>query len=308
MLLGIFFLALVGLSWSLVGIIMGQAPKHGIDTGVIQLFAALVPFLVSLALFVTGLAPTISGTLKTGLIAGGIYFCSGMLNFVLIQTMAKAMQRGPNGIVWAIMQSGLIFPFCMGILFFDVPLTLTRGIGMAAILVAIILFALGKKNSGSPSRKWLWLSLLIFFLCGLQQMCSNIPSYIPAIRDGVSYYFRTFSIACGGIFMFLTLNFVFHKPHGFAEKFWFTVRKKLFWKYVLIKQGFGLIASYFLLYRGMDAMSEAGIGAVSYPLLIGSCIVAFSLYSILILKESVRRTQYMGLVLCLGGIVAICVK
>ncbi len=307
MLLGILYLVIVGSTWALVGVIMGHAPKRGIDTGVVQLFGAMVPFTVSAILFATGLVSAFSTSLKTGLITGGIYAMSGLLNFILLQMMAKAMQYGPNGIVWAIIQSGLIFPFGMGVMFFGVPLTVTRLSGLIALLCSLALFALSKDNSKASSRNWLLLSFMAFLICGTQQMVNNLPSYIPEMRDGVSTYFRTFSTACGGMFAFFMLNFVIYKSAGFGARFRSTLKQALFWKYVLIKQCFGLVSAYFLIYRGIDILSKAGIGSASYPLLVGSCIVSFTLYARWSLKERNGITQSAGLVLCIGGIIMICI-
>ncbi len=307
LLLGILCLVIVGTTWALVGFIMGHAPKRGIDTGVIQLFGALVPFTVSAILFATGMVPVFSTSLKTGLITGGIYAMGGLLNYFLLQMMARAMQQGPNGIVWAIIQSGLIFPFTMGVVFFGVPLTFTRLFGLVALLCSLALFALSKDNAKVSSRNWLLLSFMAFLVCGIQQMVNNLPSYIPEMRDGVSNYFRTFSTACGVMTAFGLLNFVIHKSAGFGARFQSTVKHPLFWKYVLIKQGFGLVSSYFLMYRGMDMLSKAGIGSASYPLLVGSCIVSFAVYARWVLKERNGMTQCAGLVLCIGGIIMICI-
>ncbi len=279
MLLGILCLTIVGSTWALVGAIMGHAPKFGIDTGIIQLFGVLVPFTVSLVLFATGIVPAFSTDLTTGLMTAGIYAVGGMLNFALLQLMAKTMQRGPNGIVWAIIQSGLIFPFAMGVIFFGVPLTLVRLSGLVALLCSLALFAFSRANPKAHSENWVLLSFMAFLLCGTQQMVTNLPSYIPEIRDGVSYYFRTFSIACGGMIAFCLFNFLIYKPAGFGRRFIRTVKNSLFWKYVLIKQSFGLLSAYYLLYRGMDMLSKAGIGSASYPLLVGSCIISFTFYS-----------------------------
>jgi len=306
-LLGIFYLVIVGSSWALVGIIMGHAPKRGIDTGVLQLFAGLVPFTVSGVLFAAGIVPTFTTSLATAVLASGIYAASGLLNYILLQMMAQAMQRGPNGIVWGIIQSGLIFPFAMGMVVFDVPLTITRFIGMTALLGALALFAMAKDNGPASSRGWLRLSFMAFLVCGTQQMLNNLPSYIPEMRDGVSYYFRSFALACGVIIGFVLFNFVLRRNTECGKRFKATIAIPLFWKFVLVKQGFGLLSAYFLKYRGMDMLSKAGIGSASYPLLVGSCVVAFTLYALIGMKERNGRRQYVGLTLCIGGIILICV-
>jgi len=176
-----------------------------------------------------------------------------------------------------------------------------------ALLGSLALFAMAKSNGPTSSRGWLPLSFMAFLVCGMGQMLNNLPSYIPEMRDGVSYYFRSFALACGVIIGFVRFNFVLRKKAGFGTRFKATLHIPLFWKFVLVKQGFGLLSAYFLIYRGMDMLSAAGIGSASYPLLVGSCVIAFTLYSLIVLKERNGRGQYVGLILCVCGIVMICI-
>ncbi len=306
-LFGILCLVIVGSSWALVGIIMGHAPKRGIDTGVLQFFGGLVPFTVSAVLFATGTVPTFTTSIANGLLAAGLYATTGLLNYVLLQLMAQAMQRGPNGIVWGIIQSGLIFPFAMGMVVFDVPPTIPRLAGMIALLGALALFAMAKNNAPASARGWLRLSFMAFLLCGATQMLNNLPSYIPEMREGVSYYFRSFALACGIIIGFVLFNFVLRRNTQCGKRLKANMTIPLFWKLVLAQQGFGLLSAYFLIYRGMDILSAAGIGSASYPLMVGSCVVAFTLYSAFVMKERHGRRQYVGLSLCVCGIILICI-
>lgn len=61
-----------------------------------------------------------------------------------------------------------------------------------------------------------------------------------------------------------------------------------------------------LQYPGMDTLARCGVGSLSYPLLVGSCLVGFSLYSIFILREKNSYIQYTALGCCLAGIILIC--
>ena len=45
---------------------------------------------------------------------------------------------------------------------------------------------------------------------------------------------------------------------------------------------------------------------VCYPLMVGSCIVSFSLYSIFGLKEKATKVQIAALVLCMIGLAGLC--
>ena len=67
-----------------------------------------------------------------------------------------------------------------------------------------------------------------------------------------------------------------------------------------------LAASFLLLYPGMDILAKAGIGSVAYPTMVGSCIIAFELFAVLILREKRNIVQWIALALCLGGVIGIC--
>ena len=68
----------------------------------------------------------------------------------------------------------------------------------------------------------------------------------------------------------------------------------------------GLIAGYFLQYNGMDTLASAGMGGIAYPLMVGSCIVGFSLYSVVVMREKNQWQQYLAFALCLGGMICLC--
>src|SRR5574344_1087402 len=162
MLFGIIALIAVGLSWTIAGVVMGLAPKKGVRPELVLLCSGLVSLFVSLALL-----PIVSGwpalSERALLLAFCCYVLAGAVNFALLQLMSFAMQRGPNGIIWTIIQSAMIFPFLTGVLFFDVKLTLCRGAGLALILTALTLFGLAKNNS-SGGRTWLGAAFLAFLL------------------------------------------------------------------------------------------------------------------------------------------------
>ena len=102
----------------------------------------------------------------------------------------------------------------------------------------------------------------------------------------ISSVARAFVSHMGVMTTALIWNFSLLKSKGKAE-ISMMLRNKHFWKYIVMLNAFSLFSSYFLYYPGMDALAKAGIGAVSYPLMIGSCIVGFNLYSLFILREIV---------------------
>ena len=48
-------------------------------------------------------------------------------------------------------------------------------------------------------------------------------------------------------------------------------------------------------------MAKAGAGSISYPLVVGACIVGFNLYSLFFLKEKWNVLQAAGVAFCIGG-------
>ena len=301
MLFGLIALSLTGVSWSLFGIVMGSAPKRGVDASFVQFFSGAVSILANGFLLLL-IRPEWNSSMYLALLCYGF---AGVLNFLLLQLMSIAMQSGPNGIIYGIVQSGVVFPFMMGILFFAVPCPPTRIAGMGLLIIALFLFGIAK-GSGDDKKQGNWMipAFASFLFCGLQQCFTNLPSYYtelaklnPAARTMVSFF--------GVIFGAFCWNFVKIRFYGFKPD-WKQLRSKYLWIYVLILQGFGLFSSYFLLYNGMDALAKAGVGSIAYPLLVSSCIIGFFLYSSLILREKIRPIQMAAFIFCLTGIVLIC--
>lgn len=299
---GIISMILVGSSWCLIGYIMGDAPKRNIDPSLVQFFGYVIAALVSLiTIFVTGGIPHCS--LKVISLTCGALATGGALNFFMLLIMSYAMQRGPNGVIWAIIQSALIFPFLGGIIFFDVAVTWYRLSGLLLLLTALCFFAFCKDNS-IKSSGWKIPAFICLAICAVQQNLTTAPSYFEEAR-AVNSIVRTFSSAIGGllaaIFYLIFRNSSEYRTHILAN-----LRNMTLWKYVGGLQLFNLLFAYTLFYPGMNAMADHGLGGMCYPMMVGSCIVAFTLFSFLVLKERFRAIQVIGLCLCVLGLIMLC--
>ena len=78
------------------------------------------------------------------------------------------------------------------------------------------------------------------------------------------------------------------------------------WVYALGMQAFGLVFAYTLFYPGMDALGRVGAGALCWPILVGSCIVSFTVYSAAVLKEKVTAVHVLAVASCLAGLFLLC--
>ena len=310
---GVSALIAVGSSWCLTGAILGRAPKDGLDTGMVQLGAAAVSVAVGLLLSAT-LLPPAHVPVRVLVATLGVYALAGALNFCALQAMAIGMQKGPNGRVWGIMQSAQLFSFLGGVVFFGDRLTPTRGCGMALLVLAIVLFAIAKgdgpaaanaaPSSGPGWRFWAFLSLAI---CSVQQNLAAAPSHFAAARE-VSAILRTVASATGSsapALAMLLLGARRGDRTGSANKIASLARGRL-WVYALGMQAFGLIFAYTLFYPGMDALGRVGAGALCWPILVGSCVVSFTVYSAIVLKEKITALHVLAVTSCLAGLFLLC--
>ena len=302
MIFGISAMIITGMTWTVAGIIMGRAPKKGINPGILLFFNTAVTIAAGTAiLLAAGWRPECE--MRELLIASGFLFAGGCFNFGQLMLMSEAMQRGPNGIIWAVLQSGLVFPFAAGMIFFGVELTRCRIAGLLLILCALALFAAGRQNK-KGMKGWMLLAFGAFLLTGLCQTLNNIPSYMHGANT-LSGLFRAVCCACGIFAGALTWSFAV-SPKRFASELKSAAGTLRVWKYVLIMQSFSLITAYLLLYPGMDALARSGAGSIAYPVMVGSCIAAFSVISFFGLKERHSPAQYAAILLCVCGIAVIC--
>ncbi|MCQ2378715.1 MAG: hypothetical protein MJ016_05835 [Victivallaceae bacterium] len=304
---GIAAMVLVGSSWCLVGLVMGDAPKRGIDPALVQLCGGFFSIGFGTAiLFVTQAFSTAPADVTRSTLF--VYFLGGAVNFAMLQTMSKAMQKGPNGIIWGIIQSSLIFPFLVGVTFFGVPLSAPRATVIILLLTALALFSSAKNNAVTGKEtgglNWKALALIAMTLAATQQNLSTAPSYFPETHK-ISSILRSIATA-GGTFCTAVVFTLVRRTPELREKLRFGIRSKTLWKYVAALQLFNLLFSYCCLYPGMDTMADHGLGGMCYPLMIGSCIISFTLASAIFLKEKITLLQIGALCVCLLGLTGIC--
>ena len=92
---------------------------------------------------------------------GGMWACYGALlaagagNFLMLSWMRHAMAIGNNGAVWGIVQSAMICPFVMGMVFFGVAPEWNRLSGLGLVLAGIFLLSRATPAGTVSGRRWL---------------------------------------------------------------------------------------------------------------------------------------------------------
>ena len=132
MLLGIFLLITTGLLWVVIGSVISLSACKGKNLDRIQADSALFCILVCVGwLWSTGAhfpSPLITILL----------ILAGAANYFTFLLMNRAMQLGHHGIVWSLVQSALICPFLMGVIFLGVACSPVRIVGIIGILGGIL--------------------------------------------------------------------------------------------------------------------------------------------------------------------------
>ncbi|MBO7741042.1 MAG: hypothetical protein J6S21_00675 [Victivallales bacterium] len=302
------FIALIasGLSWTLVGAATGGVSRRGIDPTYMLLCGNILGLLISAVILMIGVARGADMFYTEAPLV--YYLChagSGAVNYLLTFLAALAMARGPNNIVWGIWQSGTIFPFIMGGVFFGVPMPWSRILGMALMLTAVILFSVTRKSQNGAvvkGSRWVWIMLCLccFVTCGMQQCLANLPSYNREAQL-IHPVFRALLSSIGAMFPAL-LAVVLPVFMGRTRIKFAEFGKKWLWIYIFIQIVIGLLVSYLLTAPALDIMANNGCGSIAYPIMVVSCIVGFFLFSALILHEKTSWVQWVAFAACVVGI------
>ena len=310
----ILLLVVLGLCWVSVGAAVGRIERCGWSLVRYQILLCLVCIALGLAEWAVAPAamfprpgcPTRTWAL---VIAGTLL--SGVFNYLMILAMGWGMRRGPNAIVWAIIQSGLIYPFLMGWLVFNVPMGPRRFCGIVLIVASVFLYAsrtTGKETPGSggagPLRQWLPAALLGMLCCGINQCGANLPSYLESGQE-FSGTFRTFMLYAG-ILLSALLHIVLQRVRGSraAPPKPGEMRGLAVWTLGIGVLSF--LAAKYLAFPGLDKLESLGAGSMGYPVAVAACIIGFFPYGVFVLRERIDARQAVGAVLGLVGILLGC--
>lgn len=331
MIKAILLLFTAGLSWVSVGAVVGYIERRGYDLVLYQILLCAVCVALGLAGWLAApgsFFPKDGAPSQTwSIIIAALLLC-GALNYFMNTMMGKAMKRGPNAIVWAIIQSGLVYPFLMGSLVFGVPLGPRRLCGITLIVASVFLYAAREKPTGATDsnrasqqsevasgdsppasertslRLWLPAALLGMLFCGINQCAANLPSYIEKGSD-FSPTFRTFAIYFG--LLAAALADRWFKRHRAARRN--ATPRSQFRALATCAVGVGtlsFLSTKYLTFPGLDALERLNAGSMGYPVMVAACIIGFFPYGALVLHERINALQTLGAVLGLVGILIGC--
>ncbi len=285
---GIILLLLTGLCWVGIGVVVNHAARQQLDMDLIQSAAAAIILFAAIGMMFlrNSFRPPI----------GGMWLCYGTLlaagagNFLMLSWMRYAMAVGNSGAVWGIVQSAMICPFVMGMVFFGVAPTWNRLAGLGLVLAGILFLSRATPTRAESRRGWLLFAFGAFAASGTAQCLANLPSYWMHLE--MSSELRAGLVQAGTIALFLVST-----PFRRCK----TGRRNCL-KPILLLSAIQILSLFFLFYRGLNIVADHGCGSIGYPVAQGSCIAFFLLYNCCVLRqESGGRILWALPALC-GGI------
>ncbi len=313
MYLGLLFAVLTGLTWVITGAIVGVAERRGCGTFRQQLVSTLYSIgTVSLVLVAGGRllpdAPAFAFSARP--LPSALMALWGILNFWMMVFMGRAMARGPNGMAWTITQSGLVFPFLMGVLTGQSPLTWARATGFVLIVANVVASGVAKGGSskGGATMRWFLPALAAFVLCGLNQCCVNLVSYDNVVARELrpQNLERMFWGAVGTLAGWASFTVWRRLREGPAPR-----DPDLRAKYVFLLKVCGaalipgFVASCWFHFNALDRLQAAGAIAIASPMEVNACLLGFFVYGRLALRERTTALQNAAFALGLLGVVLI---
>lgn len=333
MTLGIVLAVLCGLSWIFEGAVVGIVERRGYGTARQQRLGNAYVAAVALAVLLAGRAARPDSpafALRCDLASAAWTVLFGAFNYLMMVAMGRAMLRGPNGVVWTIVQSGFVFPFALGVALGNTPLTFLNSLGALCVLAGVFFSGRAKDREGAePSREdrgvreenvassssprlcvgkkaWLAPALLGFLLCGANQCAICMASLGPE-ETRPTPLVRVLLICIGAFAGMATqgelLKSGASRATGGAKAPPAAFLHKICALYAVVY----FLAVFFLQIGALDRLAAAGRIAIANPLMLASCLVGFGVYGALALHERQTRAGLLGIVFALAGIVLIAI-
>lgn len=296
---GVVLVLLTGLLWSFIGVVLSYAARLKVWYPLLALFSSSIGVVVCLLFFSDTEAILNTKTTDFSKLAV-VMISSGVIGGIANLSMQTAMSKGHHGITWSISQSALIGPFLFGVLFYGETAGGLRLGGLVCIVASLAAFGANRSASGQKtgdstntiSTGFLW-ALLALVLFASQQILTVIPS--KECWEDVGKL-RTPLIFVGSIIMNSIMIITLRSP----QKKWGLA--------LLLGLAMSVITiiSRVLLFRALDILATFDSSAIGYPIAVGTCIIGFSIYSMVILKETINHKTALGLLLGICGIICIC--
>ena len=205
--------------------------------------------------------------------------------------MLANMKRGHKAASWAIGQSSMAIPFVMAGALFGEWCGFWGWMGIAAVVGGIALLATARRgvHQEKIDSVWLLMALANFACYGLGQTCTSTPSHWAGFTDLANLRVAEQMLFNTAFYLIIIL---------FVQKRFDRRTLPLGSIYAVFSY-----LSYLLIFWLLDRMTGLGCSRVVWPIAVGTCIVGFSLYSRLRIREPFSRRDLAGIAGITAGLV-----
>ena len=284
-------MAATGCLWALVGVVFSYVSRQNVELVAFMFFCNLFNMIGAwIFLFRPNhLAGAGEGVCLNMVVVMAIAGLFGSLGF---QLMGKAMRNGHRGVIWAVSQSAMILPLFVAVFFFNEKLKMLNWLGIVLILAGLAMLGIKKSATEKPNNSaggWLWMSYVIFLLVGISYSLTTWPSHGKSFHDAAGLRLPVF---------FTTAMFYFLTQIIAKRKKCLTYRTFVLG---LIYSAIVFLGQIFL-YRSLDGFAQFGRVGMVYPVITGTCVVFFSIYSMVFLKDKFKGSMLVSVLGIIGGI------
>ena len=291
MLTGLLFIILAGFIAMAIGCVVSTVSARGYSFDLVQglSYLLLMTGCILAALFRPRTDVSARAMIAVALLAS----LSGICSYLSYSMTARAMTRGPGGLIWGCVQAGLAGSFLMGIIAFGEKASWERVSGISLILAGVMCISVSRDNGGGKySPSWKWWTLAAFLMAVLSQITCALPSFVPeASACGILH--RTLFSCVGSGLIFWSCSFPKIHPKN-------VLFARAVWVFAVLLVLLFILNSVFLL-GGLDLLAAHRMGSIGLPVAGGVSIASFAAYSIIFRHERPGRLGLTGLAALLAG-------
>ena len=281
-----------GLLWCGVGAVVSRVTQRDVNFTGFMAGSYVLAAVGAWALFprygvlVSGQAARL-GMLACVLVPGGALSAAAMV------AMNQAMRLGHHGATWTVGQSALVVPFSAGVLIWHDSAAAWNICGVACVLAAIAALGLARRAQPAEgpraSAAWLPVALLVLALLGVQQTLATVPSRWAGWTDAARL--RAPMIATGAMLGYVVAAAVCRRLPRLRPRAGYLVLPCI------------ILPAYVLMFRALDLFGQCGRAGLVYPVAVGTSIVGFGAYSVVVLREPFSPARGLGMALGAVGVV-----
>ncbi len=288
---GLLLVAITGLIWALVGVIFSYVARQKLVLVAFMFVSSFCNCLYAwLFLFKPDSIGSSGGGKTPHMIA--VMALAGILGAAGFQLMGNAMRRGNRGVIWALSQCAMMLPLLAAVVFFGEAPRAANWAGAAAILAGMALLAVsktGKHDAERFAKNWLLMAYGVFLVVGASLTLTTLPSQWSDFKDAANL---RLPVAFSASALYLLTQTLSQGMRSFTGR---TVLLGLLYSVIVF-------TGQVFLYKSLDTFALIGKVGVVYPIATGICVVLFSIYSVVFLKEELKGSLLAGMIAISCGI------